>query len=67
MESVIQNARRSGRVTAAEVPYLRALGKQHGVAELNAAFQGRKPVVAMTARQTRGLNRPTRLAVSLCG
>ncbi|MFB9086081.1 hypothetical protein ACFFW8_11700 [Erwinia tracheiphila] len=27
VESVIQNARRSGRVTAAEVPYLRALGK----------------------------------------
>ncbi|EOS94176.1 phage protease [Erwinia tracheiphila] len=63
VESVIQNARRSGRVTAAEVPYLRALGKQHGVAELNAAIQGRKPVVALTARQTRGLNRPTRLAV----
>ncbi|MHA3198410.1 phage protease [Yersinia pseudotuberculosis] len=64
VESVIQNARRSGRVTAAEVPYLRALGKQHGVAELNAAISGRKPVVALKARQTKGLSKPTtRLAV----
>lgn len=64
VETVIQNARRSGRVTAAEVPYLRALGKQHGVAELTAAIGGRKPVVALRSRQTNGLSKPpARLAV----
>lgn len=64
VETIIQNARRSGRVSAAEVPYLRALGKQHGVAELTASIGGRKPVVALRARQTNGLSKPpARLAV----
>ncbi|KER01175.1 protease [Photorhabdus temperata] len=62
-ESIISSARRQGRVIAAEVPYLRAVARQHGIAELNAAISGRKGITALTRRQTLRVKQPSRLAV----
>uniref|UniRef100_UPI00056D2FDD phage protease n=1 Tax=Photorhabdus khanii TaxID=1004150 RepID=UPI00056D2FDD len=62
-ESIITSARRQGRVIAAEVPYLRAVARQHGIAELNAAISGRKGITALTCRQTLRTKPPSRLAV----
>ncbi|WP_036769185.1 phage protease [Photorhabdus australis] len=62
-ESIITTARRQGRVVAAEVPYLRAVARQHGIAELNAAIAGRKGITALTRRQTLRAKQPSRMAV----
>ncbi|MDB6374430.1 phage protease [Photorhabdus bodei] len=62
-ESIISSARRQGRVIAAEVPYLRAVARQHGIAELNAAISGRKGITALTRRQTLRAKQPSRMAV----
>lgn len=58
--SIIANARRTGRVSAGEVPYLTTLVRTHGVAALNAAISGRPPIAALTGRQTTGLRKPVR-------
>ncbi|WP_340615088.1 phage protease [Xenorhabdus thailandensis] len=62
-ESIIAAARRSGRVVAAEVPYLRSVYRQHGVAALNAAISGRRSITALTHRQTTQHRQPNRVAV----
>ncbi|PHM49354.1 phage protease [Xenorhabdus miraniensis] len=63
-ESLIAAARRTGRVCAAEVPYLRAVANQHGIAALNAAISGRRGISALTRRQTPQYRQPgKRLAV----
>ncbi|WP_350306969.1 phage protease [Photorhabdus viridis] len=62
-ESIITSARRQGRVVAAEVPYLRAIARQHGIAELNAAIAGRTSIAALTRRQTLSTKKPSRMAV----
>lgn len=62
-ENIIAAARRSGRVVAAEVPYLRTVANQHGIAALNAAISGRRGITALTRRQTPQHRQPNRLAV----
>ncbi|CAB5645953.1 phage protease [Providencia hangzhouensis] len=63
-ENIIATARRSGRVLAAEVPYLRTLARTRGIAALNAAIKGRPAIAAVTRRQTTVLGKPAqRLAV----
>ncbi|MDC9620133.1 phage protease [Xenorhabdus sp. XENO-7] len=63
-ESIIAAARRTGRVVAAEIPYLRAVANQHGIAALNAAISGRRGIGALTSRQTLKHRQPgNRLAV----
>ncbi len=63
-ENIIATARRSGRVIAAEVPYLRTLARTQGIAALNAAIKGRTGIAAVTRRQTTTLVKPAaRLAV----
>ncbi|TDB43280.1 phage protease [Photorhabdus luminescens] len=62
-ESIITTARRQGRVVAAEVPYLRTLARQHGIAALNAAIAGRTSITALTSRQTLRTKTPSRMAV----
>ncbi|MEQ5119504.1 phage protease [Morganella morganii] len=57
-DSIIATARRAGRVSAGEVPYLRALANTQGVAALSAAIKGRPAMAALTSRQTTGLRQP---------
>ncbi|AYA40554.1 phage protease [Xenorhabdus nematophila] len=63
-DSIIASARRTGRVVAAEIPYLKAVARQHGIAALNAAISGRRGIGALTRRQTPQYRQPgKRLAV----
>ncbi|MEM8035472.1 phage protease, partial [Morganella morganii] len=57
-DSIIANARRTGRVSAGEVPYLRILANTQGVAALSAVLKGRPAIAALTGRQTKSLKRP---------
>lgn len=63
VNSIIEKARRDGRVFAGEVPYLRALGNQQGVVALNAAIGPRPSIAALSSQQTNGLKKPNRVAV----
>ena len=51
-EQLIANARNKGQILVSEVPYYRGIARQKGVAALSAAISGRKPLAALTARQT---------------
>lgn len=57
-DNIIAQARRSGRVSLGEVPYLRTLALTQGVAALSAAIRDRPAIAALTGRQTTGLKRP---------
>ena len=57
-DSIIANARRTGRISAGEVPYLRALANTQGVAALSAALKGRPAIAALSGRQTTLLKNP---------
>lgn len=57
-QQIIAKARASGRVMAAEVPDLIAIGKTQGVAALNAMLSTRTPIAALAARQTSALPAP---------
>lgn len=62
---IIAKAQASGAIVASEVPYFTALARQHGVAALNAQLVGRKPLAALSARQTKGLVTPPKSTVSI--
>lgn len=55
-EQLIANARAKGQILASEVPYYRGIARQKGVAALCAMINGRKPLAALTARQTSVVN-----------
>lgn len=59
-DSIIANARRTGRISAGEVPYLRALANTQGVAALSAALKGRPAIAALSGRQTTLLKAPAK-------
>ncbi|EDW6361792.1 hypothetical protein YN28_004608 [Salmonella enterica subsp. enterica] len=49
VDRLIGDARKAGKVLAAEEDYLRDFAKQHGVAELTAMISARAPIAALTA------------------
>ena len=55
-EQLIANARTKGQILASEVPYYRGIARQKGVAALCAMINGRKPLAALTSRQTSVVN-----------
>lgn len=55
-EQLISNARNKGQILASEVPYYRGVARQKGIAALSAMIDGRKPLAALTARQTDSVN-----------
>lgn len=57
-EQLIAKARKQGRIVKAEVPLMIALSQTQGLAALSAEINSRKPVVALSAIQTRQVNTP---------
>lgn len=55
-EQLIANARAKGQILVSEVPYYRGIARQKGVAALCAMINGRKPLAALTSRQTSVVN-----------
>lgn len=55
-EQLIANARAKGQILVSEVPYYRGIARQKGVAALCAMINGRKPLAALTSRQTSVIN-----------
>ncbi|MFQ1041429.1 phage protease [Gilliamella sp. CG16] len=51
-EQLINNARNQGKILASEVPYYHGVARQQGIAALSALIDGRRPLAALTARQT---------------
>lgn len=49
---IINNARRNGLILASEVAYYQGIARQKGVAVLDSMIKGRKPLAALTSRQT---------------
>ncbi|TMP27201.1 phage scaffold protein [Pseudoalteromonas rubra] len=52
IDQEIENARKNGRVLAAEVDWLKDLADQQGFAVLKANLDARSPIAALTAQQT---------------
>lgn len=54
LESLIADAKKAGKVVAAEESYLTNFGKQQGVAALSAMLESRPAIAALSATQTDG-------------
>ncbi|WP_272669393.1 phage protease [Providencia sp. PROV178] len=60
VDTLINTARREGRVVAAEIPVLRTIARTQGVAVLSAMLKKRPAINAVTRRQTIGLAKPAK-------
>lgn len=58
VEQLVSQARNDGRAIAAEEDYLKAFGKQQGVAALSAMLEQRPKIAALSAQQTPQINTP---------
>lgn len=58
INELLQQGRRRGQVTSANVGYLTAVGRKHGVAALSAAINAIPPITALSAKQTKSVNKP---------
>lgn len=58
INELLQQGRRRGQVTTANVGYLTAVGRKHGVAALSAAINAIPPITALSAKQTKSVNKP---------
>lgn len=54
---LLQKGRKSGQVTNANVSYLTAVGRKHGVAALSAAINAIPPITALTTKQTKAVDK----------
>lgn len=59
-DTLIRTARREGRIVAAEIPVLRAIGRTQGTAVLSAMLKKRPAINAVARRQTTGLIKPAK-------
>jgi len=58
INELLQRGRRRGQVTNANIGYLTAVGRKHGVAALSAAINAIPPITALSAKQTKSVNKP---------
>lgn len=60
INELLQRGRRRGQVTSANIGYLTAVGRKYGVAALSAAINAIPPITALSAKQTKSVNKPIR-------
>lgn len=58
INELLQRGRRRGQVTNANIGYLTAVGRKYGVAALSAAINAIPPIIALSAKQTKSVNKP---------
>lgn len=60
INELLRRGRRRGQVTNANVSYLTALGCKYGVAALSAAINAIPPITALSTKQTKVVDKPTK-------
>jgi phage I-like protein len=60
ISELLRQGRQRGQVTNANIGYLTAVGRKHGVAALSAAINAIPPITALSAKQTKAINKPVK-------
>ncbi|OCG62236.1 phage protease [Gilliamella sp. Fer4-1] len=60
ISELLRRGRQRGQVTNANISYLTAVGRKHGVAALSAAINAIPPITALSAKQTKAINKPVK-------
>jgi phage I-like protein len=60
ISELLRRGRQRGQVTNANIGYLTAVGRKHGVAALSAAINAIPPITALSAKQTKAINKPVK-------
>ena len=60
INELLQCGRRRGQVTSANIGYLTAVGRKHGIAALSAAINAIPPIAALSAKQTKSVDKPVK-------
>lgn len=63
INELLQQGRRRGQVTSANIGYLTAVGRKHGIAALSAAINAIPPITALSAKQTKAIDKSVKQQV----